>query len=639
MKFTRLFSRTGLILLLTLLCAATLLIDRLLPAARIDLTQDRLYSLSDGSRKLLQSLDKPVHLHLFFSEKESKENPFIRAYAKRVRELIDEYRLASNGKLLLEVIDPEPFSEAEDKAAELGINAIPLQAGGPQIYLGLAAKGENGTTERIPFFSPDREPLLEYDISRMIYTVSRGKRPTVGLISAIDVLGGIDMLRRQPTPPWMAFAQLEQLFEFKQVGNETSELDPKLYDLLVLIHPQQLPPRLEYAIDQYLMRGGKLILFVDPHAERMNQGMMELGDAASNLPALMKSWGVEMVDKKVLLDDGHAINVTVGEEARQVRHPAILALDKSGFDSSDVIMSRLEYVLVSSSGVLKPIEGATTRFTPLMQSSSQSMLIDADKMIGLADPSLLYQGFEPDGQLYTVAARITGPLQSAFPAGPPAEPKPPANAPKAAAEPPAPAAKPLPPHLAASQSDSNILVVADTDLLTDRLWVRVQNFMGQQVGTPFADNGDLIANAVDNLSGNPDLIAIRGRGQFYRPFTRVIALQQQASAHFREKQEQLQASLKETEQKLGALQAQRNGEGEQQKSATLTPEQEATIEQFQQEKLRLRKELRTVQHQLNQEIEQLGTWIKALNILLMPLLITLFALLHRTVKQRRAALR
>lgn len=637
MKSTRLFSRTGLLLLLLMLFSATVLIDRLLPGARIDLTEDRLYSLSDGSQKLLKSLDKPVHLYLFFSEKESKENPLIRAYAKRVHELIDEYRLLSNGKLILEVIDPEPFSEAEDKAAEMGINAIPLHAGGPQIYLGLAVKGENGTIERIPFFSPDREPLLEYDISRMIYTVSRGKRPTVGLISTIDVLGGIDMMRRQPTPPWMAFAQLEQLFEFKQVGNDATEIDPKVYDLLILVHPQQLPPHIEYAIDQYLMRGGKLMLFVDPNAERMTQGMMELGDAASNLPLLMKSWGVEMVDKRVLLDDGHAINVTVGEDARQVRHPAILALDKSGFDGNDVIMNRLEYILVSSSGVLKPIEGATTQFTPLIQSSAQSMLVDAEKLAGLADPSLLYQGFNADGQIYTVAARITGPLKSAFPDGPPPKPEAaaaPANKqPEQTKAPP----KPLPAHLAASQTETNILVVADTDLLTDRLWVRVQNYMGQQVGTPFADNGDFVSNAVDNLSGNPDLIAIRGRGQFYRPFTRVIALQQQASARFREKQEQLQASLKETEQKLGALQAKRSGEGEQEKSTTLTPEQQTTIEQFQQEKLRLRKELRTVQHQLNQDIEQLGVWIKTLNILLMPLLITLFALIYRALKRRRLA--
>ncbi len=628
MRIGSFYSGVGLLLLAVVVAVLSVVIDRAVPNVRVDLTEENLYSLSPGTRSLVRNLEQPVTLYFFFSDSESRDLPFVRAYAKRVRELLDEYARISDA-VALEVVDPEPFSPAEDRANEMGLGAIRAGSSGKEIYFGLVAENAEGKRELIPFFTPEREEFLEYDIGKLLYGLSRGRQPVIGLVSNIDVLGGFDFMQRRQNPPWMAFTQLQQLFELRDLGVDIESIDPAEIDLLMLVHPQNLTAKSRYAIDQFVLRGGNLMLFIDPHAAAATQGIPGLGDAASNLPELLAHWGVEMPAEQVLLDDRYALTVNMGPDRPAQRHPSILGFEGDAINGEDVVTARLEYLLFGTPGVLRPIGTGSMQFTPLVQSSPQAMTTSAEQFAMLESPEALYEGFEPTGERYTVAARLHGELQTAFPDGPP-----PPEVDEASGEAEEAAAggegvaqeaaeeaddKPVMPHIAASQAPANILVVADTDVLTDRLWITVRELFGQRVGSPFADNGDFLANAVDNLSGNSDLIGIRARGRFYRPFEVVNALQRDAEQRLRSTQQTLQQQLQETETRMAELEAAKQGA----EVSELSEEQEAELERFMQQRLEIRKQLRQVQHQLNEDIERLGAWIKAINYLAVPVLLVL----------------
>ncbi len=684
----KLFSRAGLLVLALLAIFATALTTYLFKGARLDLTEDRVYTLSEGTHNLLKGLPGPVTLKLFYSDKQTSNMPQFRNYSNRVQELLQEYVQASAGKLTLESIDPEPFSEEEDKAAEYGLQAVPLsQGGGNEIYFGLVIVSNDNPDKKevISFLHPDKERFLEYDLSKLVFSVSQKEKPKVGMVSGLQVNGGFDMMSRQQTPPWTSVSQMEQLYDVQQLGTDFDDIDDDI-KLLLLIFPQKLSGKARYAIDQYVMRGGHVLAFVDPFAEQAGQGggmMMGMGmggDKFASLPDLFKSWGIEMDTTKVVGDSKHALMVS-SRSGRPMRHLGLLGYGVDNMVADDVIMAGLESLNFGTTGHITKVEGATTDLQPLVLSSDQSMLIDASKFNFLSDPKTLFDGFKPTGERYVIAARITGPVKTAYPDGvQPEDEKPEAAADdedeaddddldmmdeddeidadveeeeeeepskqavasveqndnedetEESSEPEEPA-KPQRPHLAESEQPANIIVVADTDVLTDRLWVQVNSFFGQQIVTPFANNGDMLVNMVDNLLGNADLISIRSRGKFSRPFTRVNDLEQEAEARFREKADSLNERLKETENKLRELQASKEGE----EKLVLSDEQQQAVEQFQQEKLKIRKELREVQHQLGKDIEQLGTVLKLINILAIPLLLTVIVLLIRS--RRRGLMR
>ena len=642
MRIGSFYSGVGLLLLAVVVAVLNVLIDRAVPNVRVDLTEENLYSLSPGTRNLVRNLEQPVTLYLFFSDSESSDLPFVRAYAKRVRELLEEYARISDA-VTLEVIDPEPFSPAEDRANEMGLGTIRAGASGKEIYFGLAAENAEGQRELVPFFTPEREEFLEYDLGKLLYGLSRGRQPVIGLVSNIDVLGGFDFMARRQTPPWMAFTQLQQLFELRDLGVDIASIDPAEIDLLLLVHPQNLTDKSRYAIDQFVLRGGNLMLFLDPHAAAATQGMPGLGDAASNLPELLTHWGVEMPADQVLLDDRYALTVNMGPDRPAQRHPAILGFEGDAINGDDVVTARLEYLLFGTPGVLRPTGAGRMQFTPLVQSSAQAMTTSAEQFAMLENPEALYAEFEPTGERYTVAARLHGELQTAFPDGPPppepedasGETEPAADEGDAAQETAEEAtdqadAAPVLPHIAASQAPANILVVADTDVLTDRLWITVRELFGQRIGSPFADNGDFLANAVDNLSGNSDLIGIRARGRFYRPFEVVNALQRDAEQRLRSTQQTLQQQLQETETRMAELEAAKQGT----EVSELSEDQEAELERFMEQRLEIRKQLRQVQHQLNEDIERLGAWIKAINYLAVPVLLVLGVAVWHVFRRR-----
>ncbi len=615
------------------------LVSGLGSALRFDLTENSLYTLSEGTENIVDSIEKPVTLKLFFSYSAARDLPEIRSYGRRVESLLKEIVLLNEDKLDVVVIDPEPFSEEEDAAAELGLQAVPVSSG-DEIFFGIAAVNDSGDKEVIPFLRPDKQAFLEYELAQAIYRLGLSKVPTVGLMSTLDVRGGFDMMTRRPKQPWMIFSQLEQVFNIEDVSSDVTEL-PESIDLLMLIHPKGLSDDTLYAIDQFVLAGGRLIVFLDPRSE-WDQPSMPMGgehENASSLDQLLAQWGVSM-PQKVLLDDGRAAQVSGGARSN-VRHLGVYSFTGGDFDTDDVATSQLNSLNMATSGVFVPAEGdSQVQFIPLLKSSKSATLTEPERFKNLTDPRSLSYDFKPDNKAYAIVARLSGNAKTAFPDGV-GVPEPVDEAGDAdtvetqdVADDSGDDKAPIKYEKKANHLDNGeiqVMLVADTDLLADQLWVQVQSFFGQTIAQPFSDNGTFVMNAVENLLGSSDLIKIRSRARYSRPFDKVQELQQKAGQAFREREKSLNDRLKETEEKLAELQ-QPPEDG----VLTLSQEQQDALVAFQEERLKVRKELREVKHQLNSDIDQLGVFLKLINILLVPGLICAGALLFGVLKREKA---
>ncbi|MBT8124280.1 MAG: Gldg family protein [Gammaproteobacteria bacterium] len=621
---TKSFTVIGLIVLIVLFLVVNMVSSTLFTNTRIDLTENELYTLTDGTRNIIKNIEEPVTMYLFYSDKASEDVPQLRTYATRVKELLKEYEQLSNGNIVLNIVDPLPFSEEEDQAGSFGLQAIPVGATGENVYFGLAASNAVGDTEVLPFFQPQREQFLEYDVSKLLSTLSNPKKTVVGVITQLSIFGGFDMQTTQMTKAWALIAQMRQLFEVKQL-DVTADLIDADVDILMVVHPKTLTEPTQYAIDQFVMRGGKAIFFVDPHSEvdipvkQQNSPLEVEGGRTSNLKKLFDAWGIDYDPTKVVLDRKYALTVG-GAHQGQSRHYGLLAVTKEDIDADDVISSELEVISAGVSGFIKAKEGADIKVIPIVTSSDDSALIDASKFRFLPDLNQLSNGFEPTGEKYILSARVEGKLNTAFKNGRPAM----SDAKKVDDS-------KYGEHLESTKENANLIIFADTDMLSDRMWVQVQDFFGQQIFNSWANNGDLIINAIDNLTGTSDLISIRGRETSTRPFERVNDLRLAADQKFRSTEEKLQAQLAETEAKLVELQKARDDGDE----LMLSPEQEAEIEKFQQDKFKVRKELRQVRHNLDLDIEKLGSKLKFINIGLVPIIISILALLISFIRSRK----
>ena len=596
------YSSAGLLVIALAFLAFNMLARVGLSDWRLDLTEQKLYTISAGTEKVLAEIEQPVELYFFYSDQASKDLPSLRNYAKRVEEMLKAYERAADGKLKLHIVDPQPFSAEEDQATEFGLQAIPLNSSGDKLYFGLAGRVGDGVPQAIPVFSLDQEEFLEYDLSRLVQSLAKPERPVVGVLSGLPLNGGFDMQTRQPSQPWMVMEEIRQQFQIESLKAGIDQI-PEKVSVLLLVHPKDLPEQTLYAIDQFVLRGGKLLAFVDPYSE-IDSGMPMPGDEAasktSDLPALFKAWGVQLLPDQVVTDGAYAMALSMGEGQRAVRHAAFLSLPRAALDQSDVSTAGLETLTLASAGVLQPLASAKSHFTPLLQSSVYAMPVDSKRLALLQNPEELIRELQPTGQRYAMAARISGPAETAF-----------ANGIEGRKD-------------GLKYADNiNVIVVADTDLLSDRMWVHVQDYFGQRMPQPWADNASFAINALDNLSGSDALISVRSRGRFSRPFEVVDALQRTAEVKFREQEAELQQRLAATEQQLASLQQSEDPA----QSPQLTPEQQATLQQFMAEKVRIRKELRDVRFQLNADIDALGRSLKLVNIALMPLLLTVGVLL------------
>ena len=599
-------SGLGLFLLALAFVMVILLNNLWFSGIRVDLSENKLFTLAAGTREIVEDIDEPINLYFFFSEKASEDLTTLRAYANRVRELLQEYALLADGKINLQLIDPEPFSDAEDRAAAFGLQGVPANSAGDELYFGLAATNALDDQQVIEFFQPDKEEFLEYEISKLIQNLLVQSKPKVGLLSTLKVQGDIDMNTFQTTPAWVVIDQIDQASELQTIAPDAESL-PAGLDLLVLIQPRGLGESLLSSIDQFALSGGRILVFVDPLAE-MDQSqvnpMMGMSGAESSIDfPLLAVWGV-LLRKDVVLGDAQQALTVSGADGQPVRHLSILGLQAQNFNIEDVTLSSLETINVSTAGILDVLDQRSTQVDVLMASSEYAMPIERLRLKMLGDPSELLPDFKATGLVYPVAVRLSGSATSQYPVTVDGD------------------------DSVLNTGQLNVIVVADTDILTDRLWVQLQDFFGQRIVSPWANNGDFVTNAVDNLTGSSALISIRSRGRFSRPFEVVQDLRREAEASYLNSANDLQSQLAETERQLGELESSRD----EQNLLSLSPEQEATLVRFQQEKLRIRKALRNVRHQLDKDIEMLGSTLKFMNIVLMPLVLIFILLVLKYLR-------
>lgn len=626
-----LLTGTGLVAAFALFFGFNILVNNGLRDARIDLTEARLYTLSDGTRNVLKGIPEPITLRFFFSDKLAGNAPQLKQYGTRVRELLERYAALAGGKIRLEVIDPEPFTEAEDRAVQAGLQGAQLPNG--QLYFGLVGTNALDQQQTIPFFQADKEQFLEYDLTKLVYALSNPTKPTVGILGALPLEygpGGMMAAMRNQAQPYLILEQIRQFFQVKMLDPaKPEEIDDKI-STLVLAHPKDLSPQVQYAIDQYVLKGGRLIVFADPYSETMaampnpmTGRPMPGGDQSSLLPELFKAWGIEVEAGKFVADLALAQRVQTGRSgpAAVVDYVPWLAIPGERLNHEDIVTAELTQLNAASMGSIRKLDGATTTVTPLITSSNQAMLMDVKDLDGDPNPQALAEKFKPSGETYVLAARISGTVKSAFPNGaPPAE--------KKDGE----AAKPAAPHVVESARPINVLLVADADLLDDRFWVRSQQMMGQNMYVPIAANADLLVNAIDNMSGSGDLIGLRSRGRSQRPFEVIDNMRRQAEQQFLARQRTLEQKLESTQKQLADLQS----KAQDQSNALLSAEQEAAMTTFRDDLLSTRRELRGVQRELNRDIEGLQLLVKFINIGLMPLLAALVAVgLAIVWRQRR----
>jgi ABC-type uncharacterized transport system involved in gliding motility auxiliary subunit len=613
----------GTLLALALLfIGLTILFNYSLRGWRLDLTQNHLYTTAPGTDRILKSIKEPINLYFFFSEKTADQIPTLKTYGVRVREFLEELQTRSSGNIRVHVIDPQPFSEDEDRATELGVKSVPVGATGSQFFFGLAGTNSTDGHAAIEFFDPQKEQFLEYDVVKLIYTLANPKKPVVAWLSTIPMGESMDPRTGGLKPAWAIYAQVQQLFDVREIQPNTTKIDADV-NTLVIVHPKGLTPATQWAIDQYALRGGHILLCVDPVAEADPAGqgdpsnpMAAMGaDKSSHFNTLLSDWGVSFDPKLVVADRGRALSVSMhqGEPAQQ--HVGILGLNSASFNTNDVVTAGLSSVNVATAGFLTPMKGATTKFETILQSSTDAETLPAERFAMLFDPATLLEGFKPTGQRYTIAARVTGNVKTMFPGGPPA------GVTLATGQ----------TALKESVKPLNLIVFADTDLLSDFMWVHEQNLFGQQVAQAWASNGDLVLNSLDNLSGSSDLISVRGRATFTRPFERVEALRRVADDRFHAKEQELEQQLRETEDKLEALQSKRSDKS----SIILTPEQEKELDRFQDDKVNIRKQLRQVRAGLDAEIKSLGTELKILNIVVVPFAFVVVVLLIAVGRRRQ----
>jgi ABC-type uncharacterized transport system involved in gliding motility auxiliary subunit len=538
----------------------------------------------------------------------------------------------SKGKLELQVIDPEPFSETEDKAVQYGVRGAPVRGGQELLYFGLAATNTTDEKDVIPFFQPDKENFLEYDISKLIYTLSNPTKKIVGVMSTLPIEGAMSnpFARGPSVEPWAFVSQLRELYEVKTVMPTAKEI-PADVSVLVLVHPKGLGQETMFALDQYVLGGGRMLVFVDPFCEAdippsdPNNPMAQYQAVrSSDLGALFTAWGVQMAPGKVAADLEHSLRVSFSNRARDDagQYVVWLGLNGSTLAKDAVVTNQMKSIYMASAGVLAPADGATTTLTPLISTGATASTIPMSSLQFQQDPKALLLDYHAGTQALTLAAHLTGNVKSAFPNG----------RPKTAEGdvPPTPLVEA--PALAESKTPISVIVVSDCDMLQDQWTVTTQNFGGMRLASPVNDNIAFVANAIDYLEGSTDLISLRSRGSSSRPFKVVEDLKRDAEQRFRAQEQELQSKADSASQRIEELLSKRQGTSLEILSADVQKELEIARE----EQAQTRKQLREVRRSLNKDIEDLGTRVKAINIALIPALLVAFALgLSRWQRLRR----
>jgi ABC-type uncharacterized transport system involved in gliding motility, auxiliary component len=603
----------GLGIAVVLFIAVNIIANRGLEGRQVDLTENRLFTLSDGTRHTLAHLDEPINVRLYFSRALGETVPQYAAYYARVKALLDRYVDLAKGKLVLTVLDPEPFSDAEDRAVADGLQGVPLTQAGDQGYFGLAASNSTDGQDKIGFFGLERERFVEYDLTKLILGLAETQKPVVGVLSALPPGMGRPGGPREP----LQLTLLDELGQFFTVERLPPDVESIPADVTVLfvLHLGGMTSDALKAIDTFVAAGKPALVLIDPVLESIPPHAPQPVEAASpeQVSKLLAAWGLRLAEGKVVGDLDAARRVSTGYGGTVADYVAWLTLPKTAVDASDPVMASVERLNFATAGFLEPLPDATTMITPLIFTGPRSAPIDVAKVRFGPDVVGILRDFKPEGKPLTIAARATGPAAAAFPGD------------AASGE-------------GAGKTPINVMVVADVDFVYDRMWINQSNFFGEQVAMPIANNADFIINALENLGGSASLAGLRGRGSSYRPFTLVENLQVEAEQQYRAKEQALQDQLKQLQTRIDGIERRGGDQGQ----ALLTADDQAAINRFRSEVLAVRKQLRDVQLALRQNIEVVEGWVKFINIAAIPIIMALVAvivMIVRRMRRRRAALK
>jgi gliding motility-associatede transport system auxiliary component len=607
-----LYSAGGLVVAFVILLLLNLVLGA--PRWRVDLTQDKLYTLSEGTRAVLGKLESPVKIRLYFSQ--SDIPPPIKAYGRRVEDLLAEFKQASRGKVTVEKLDPQPDSDAEDSATLEGVEAQVMPSG-DKFYLGASISYADQKVA-LSALAPDREPLLEYDLTRAIARAATTTKPVIGVMSALPVFGmpPSQFTGGQPMEPQVFVTELRRDYTVKRVGLDPEKIDDDI-KVLVVIHPRGIGDRAQYALDQFVLRGGKLIAFLDPSAYFDQLGQMAGmggGGTPSSLDKLLKAWGIGFDSGKVVLD----MRYLTGAGARTL--PTLLSLDDNAFDRKDITTARLGSVLMPFAGVFtgKPAEGLSE--SVLISTSTDSQLVDSFAAMSQGEAAV--RGFKPSNTEYPLAIRLTGTFRTAFPDGRPKADDKTAKASELKAE---------SASLKESTAENAVVLVGDSDFINDGAAVQIQEIFGQRIVVQRNGNLAFGQALVDQFAGDPALINLRSRASAARPFTVIRDMEAKAQQAYLGKIKELEDNLGQTQEKLNALQKGR-GQGA---GAILTAEQQSELENFRRKAAETRLALKEVRRELRADSEALQFWTKVANIALMPILVTLAGIVLAVLRRRR----
>ena len=593
----RAYAAAAVALAAVIFVALNLASNSLIRTARLDLTSNGQFTLSQGTRNTIAKVDEPITLRFFFSKQVTAKYGPINDYARRVRDLLSEYANLSGGKIKIEEIDPQPFTDAEDQADAAGIAGQSLETG-EKVYFGLSGVNSIDGRATIAYFAPQREPYLEYDITSLVYRLSHPKKTGLAILTSLPLAG-----QQGTTPPFTIYSELSENYATQMLPADFSSI-PAGVNVLLIAHPGPLTDAQSYVIDQFVLAGGRALIFVDPKSELAEASAARGGGQAplsSDLGPLFKAWGVGYDPQSVVADKALALQVG-SSGANATSYPVWIGLKEDQFNDQDTISASLQVMNLATAGALSPLKGATTKFVPLASSSNEAALLPTAEL-QILQPQDLMDAVKPTGQTYTLAARITGTAKSAYPQ-----------------------------NGGRQSGNVNIVVVGDSDLLSDRFWVQTQDVAGQTIGTPFADNASLVLDGVENLSGSDDLISLRTRATRDRSFSVVRDIESHADEQFQQQRAVLQQKLQETQQRLASLE-----QGSGQSGNTITAAQSKEIDNFKRQLAETRTSLRQVERNLRKDIDALGDLLAFINVALVPLLVAAFAVVMTFVRRRRRA--
>ena len=623
MKNKKVFGLVVLATILVIVCAANYILSAL--SARVDLTAEQLYTLSPGSKAILGKLDQKVTLKFFFSESAKDMPPSLKTYAEQVRDLLREYERAGKGNVIVEIYDPKQDSDEEEWAVKYGVEPQQANPFGAPIYFGLVVTC--GTQEQtIPGFDPRMESTLENEITRHITRVVWPERPVVGVLSGIPGVLGEEMnpmmmqMRRRPSPGWLAFSELKKDYNLREIAKDAESIDPDV-KTLVVIHPKDLSEKTLFAIDQFVIKGGRLIACVDPfsfkdlEASRQQQQnpMMQMGGQGgpSTLGKLFEKWGISFDTAKCVADDKAAVQMR-GPNGAVVTDSTVLMLGKDNVEK-DVLTANISQLILPYAGALdfSPTEGL--EFTPILTTSTNTACLVDAAMLQMG-PAAIRDQIKPDGVRRTLAGRLTGTFKTAFPKGPDWH-EGSTNAIPAVVE----------------SGKGFVFLFSDADFLSNEACVEVVNTLFGQQAMLRGDNLSLFSNVMEQFAGREELIGLRSRGPSDRPFEVVRELRAEAEKKFRAEAEKLQNELNEKNKTLNDLLKGKRGTDRQ----LITQEIEAQINDARAKKVETQKKLKNVRKELNADIENLGFRLKVINICLMPLLVILFGIFRAVLRRKR----